>query len=227
MKKAENLIRKFMGQAIGDYNMIEPQDRILVGVSGGKDSLCLLNMLRQRQRFSPVKYEIFPVHFNENDENTKVIEQYFKDYGFEYVILPKKWVKKTKRGKKPCFNCSWERRTNLFKIARKLNCRKIALAHHKDDMIQTTLLNMFYAGDISTMVPSQEFFQGNIYIIRPLAYVEERFLEQYAKENNLPNLPFKCPHGEKSSRRLMKELIDQVAKDCPDVRTNIFRSCRL
>ncbi len=226
VKKNTQYIRRQMGRAIADYSMLNEQDRVLIAVSGGKDSLCLLEMLRQRQSFSPVKYEIFPVHFNVERTNAQILEKFFKKNNYSYRIVKKIEKTRKKQRKSPCFNCSWERRKRLFQIASELKCNKIALAHHMDDIIQTTLLNLFFMGQISTMGPSQELFGGECYIIRPLAYVREKSLEVYAKARKFPKMKVQCPYGKDSARKFVSDEIKRIEKKCPEVRKNIFRALK-
>ncbi len=227
MNKTAGFIRKKMGRAIGDYRMIESGDRILLAVSGGKDSLCLTHMLRERQKYSPVKYELFPVHFDTNARNCRVIKKYFKEHDIEIRIIkpPKERVLKNRK-KNPCFNCSWERRKFLFRAAEELKCGKIALAHHLDDIIQTTLMNICMMGQISTMVPKLNIFSGRTQIIRPLAYVPEKAIVDYARLRGFPVMPVKCRHSARSNRAFMANIIDQVEERSKDVRKNIFYSLK-
>lgn len=226
VRKNTQYIRKQMGRAITDYSMINERDRILIAVSGGKDSLCLLEMLKARQGFSPVKYEIFPVHFNEEEKNASMLEKYFKKNKYPYLIVKQIEKPRKKQRKSTCFNCSWERRKRLFQIAAELKCNKIAFAHHMDDIIQTTLMNLFFMGEISTMGPYQELFDGNCHIIRPLAYVPEKAISAYSKARGFPKMPAKCPYGKDSARKFIADEIKRIEKRSPEVRKNIFRALK-
>ncbi len=230
MSKREFFISKKVGRATTDYRMMKNKDRILVAVSGGKDSLALLKILKDRQAFVPINYELIAVHINLNDKNASVVRKYLKDNGYTFHIeKPKKKLDSKdpkKPNKNPCFWCSWIRRKALFRLAAKLKCRKIALAHHKDDIIQTQLLNLFFNGEISTMSPMQKMFGGELYLIRPLAYVEEYELARFAEECKFPKLPEKCPQIDITKRRYVKNLISEIRKECPDVKDKIFRSLK-
>jgi len=129
-------------------------------------------------------------------------------------------------GKTSCFWCSWNRRKALFEIADKLTCNKVALGHHKDDIVETTLMNIIYRGEVSTMNPKQELFDGKITIIRPLCYVEEKMTRAFAKENGFPGHSCSCPFGRDSRRRYIKDFITETGKSTPriNIRTNIFNS---
>jgi tRNA 2-thiocytidine biosynthesis protein TtcA len=154
----------------------------------------------------------------------KILEKYFVDNGYNYHIKKVNILKKTPREKMTCFWCSWNRRKALFEAANKLGCNKVALGHHKDDIIQTFLLNLVFQGEISTMSPKQELFGGKIVLIRPLAYVEEKGCERFAKENNFPLPHCSCPNAGKTQRDKVAKLIKQIEKMSPNFKTNIFRS---
>ncbi|MFH1202496.1 MAG: ATP-binding protein [Candidatus Omnitrophota bacterium] len=123
-----------------------------------------------------------------------------------------------------CFWCAWNRRKTIFEAAGRLKCNKVVLGHHKDDIIQTILLNLFFQGEISAMNPRQELFDGKLTIIRPLAYVEEGEIVNFAKEMNFPLPHCRCPNSDTSKRTMMKKIIKDIEKINPDVKTNIFRS---
>jgi tRNA 2-thiocytidine biosynthesis protein TtcA len=222
-------ISNLIGKAIGDYNLIEDNDRILVAVSGGKDSLTLLSLLKERQKWAPIKFEIFAAHIKTDFAcssciHNEVLEKFFKKLDVEHVFKEIKVLDKEK--KTTCFWCSWNRRKALFEIADQLKCNKIAFGHHKDDIVETTLLNLFFLGEFSTMNPYQEMFDGKIIIIRPLCYVEEFMTKKYAQENGLPNQLCKCPFGQDSKRKYVKGIIKDVEKKVPgmNIKTNIFKS---
>jgi len=219
-------LSKKVGKAIMDYKMLEDGDRILVAVSGGKDSMTLLKILEQRRSFVPIKYELIAVYVDMGNRPThnKTVEKYFRKSGYKYLIKKVDILKKTPREKITCFWCSWNRRKALFAAANKLGCNKIALGHHKDDIVQTFLLNLVFQGEISTMSPRQELFKGKIAIIRPLAYLEEQDTQRFAKENNFPVPNYRCPNRGKAQRGQVAKLIKQFEKMSPNFKTNIFRS---
>ena len=217
-----------IGKAIGDYNLIEDGDRILVAVSGGKDSLSLLKLLAQRQRWAPIKYDLIAMHVETDFKcagcvHTKKLKEFFEENNvkgrFEKIKVRGNGKKSTS-----CFWCSWNRRKALFFAADKFKCNKIAFGHHKDDIIETLLLNIFYHGEFAAMNPRQELFGGKIVIIRPLCYVEEENMRKFAKESGFPSQVCRCPNSDTSKRRMMKNMIKALQKDCEFVKTNIFRS---
>jgi len=222
----EYYISKRMGRAIIDYKMLSEGDRIAVAVSGGKDSLTLLRILNDRRKFVPIKYDVLAVHIDMGYPRScaKKLEKHFKKIGVKYHIEKVDVLKKTRKKDINCFWCSWNRRKALFEASDRLGCTKVALGHHKDDIIETILLNLFFQGEISAMAPKQELFKGKIVIIRPLAYVEERLIKRFAKEEKIPHETCVCPRSITSNRAKMGAIINQLKKACPDVKTNIFRS---
>lgn len=221
-------ISKHAGKAMMDYKMLSEGDKIAVAVSGGKDSLTLLNILNERKKFVPIKYELLAVHVDMGYpcQHPKILAEYFKKLGVEYHIEKIDILKGKSRKDISCFWCSWNRRKALFQVVDRFGCTKLALGHHKDDIIETTLLNLFFQGEISTMCPKQELFKGKIVIIRPLAYVEEELIRRFAKTLDFPHHKCACPNSVTSKRTKIKGIINDLAKVCPEVRTNIFRSVK-
>lgn len=221
-------ISKRVGRAIMDYKMFAEGDSIAVAVSGGKDSLTLLKILNDRRAFVPIKYDIVAVHIDLGYPRScaKTLEKHFKKLGIKYHIEKVDVLKKTKKKDINCFWCSWNRRKALFESADRLNCTKVALGHHKDDIIETILMNMFFHGEISAMAPKQELFKGKITLIRPLAYVEEDLIKRFVREEKFPTYDCTCPNSLSSNRTKIAAIIKDLRRTCPDVKTNIFRSIK-
>jgi tRNA 2-thiocytidine biosynthesis protein TtcA len=228
MEGLEFYISKRVGRAIIDYKMIEDGDKVAVAVSGGKDSLALLKILRDRQKFVPIKYDLLALHVDLGYPRSFScqLEKYFKKEGVKYHIVKSDDLKNTPKKDINCFWCSWNRRKHLFLTANKLGYNKIALGHHKDDIVETILMNMFFQGEISAMKPRQELFKGKIKIIRPLAYVEEAMIRKFASLEKLPHDTCVCPHSTISQRTKMEKIIKELERVCPEVKTNIFKSLR-
>ncbi len=225
----EREIRSLMGKAIHRYGLIEDGDRVLVGVSGGKDSLTLLHLLHERRKRVPIEYELIPVHIDLGfgSSRQETLRDFFETRGLSYHI------EKTQIGRlahsrenreNPCFLCSWERRKAVFQAAHRLRCNKIAFGHHKDDIIETFLLNLFYSAEISTMLPVQAIFKGKLSIIRPLALVEEKKIARFARETGLPVESSGCPSSGSTKRREIKELIASLESRNRRIKGNIFRA---
>jgi len=227
LTKTGQYISNRIGRAIESYDLIKDKDRILVAVSGGKDSLSLLRLLNERRKWAPVSYELIAVHVETDYKGgctakkgmlKKLFEKEGVKYRFEKIAILKDDRKVS------CFWCSWNRRKALFTLADKLKCTKVALGHHMDDIIETLMLNMFYHGEFAAMNPRQELFGGKIVIIRPLCFVEEKYLKRFAKECGFKAQVSTCPNSETSKRRLMKDMIKKLESGCEYVKKNIFRS---
>jgi len=216
---------------LADHGMIEPGDRVLVAVSGGKDSLSLLHLLKRHRLRTPFDFTLVPVHVDLGTCRSKVslLSDYFRQEGYIFRMV------ETQIGleicgsrdlpESCCFHCSRIRRKMIFDTARELGCRKVAFGHHMEDIIETCLINMFYAGNISTMLPRQELFQGAIVLIRPLAYCREDWLKTYAQHHHLPVREEPCMEGgPRSRRRRIKTLLGQLEEESPGLKRTLFRS---
>lgn len=229
IKQKEKLLLKKIGPAIRDYNMIQKGDRICIAVSGGRDSLSTLKILSSKTLRIALQYSIQALHIEtdyrcKNCTHKETIEDICKGLDVACHFGKADVVKNNKKETVNCFWCSWNKRKSIFKIAEKLNCNKIAFGHHKDDVIETTLLNLFYNGEIATMNPKQVLFGGKLTIIRPLCYVEKKEIVAFAKVLNFPSTLCACPYGDLSKRKFMRGIIEQVTKTSRVVKTNIFRA---
>lgn len=223
-------LKKWLEKAVMDYRMIEEGDRVLVGVSGGADSLALLDLLNTPMVFVP-EFSLTAVHidpgFDPDGIGYDTLECYLKAGGYRYVMEKSEigpLAHSDYNKKNPCFLCSRLRRKRIFEIAGEMGCNKVAFAHHQDDLIETLLINMFYGREISTMMPDQPIFGGAMHIIRPLAYLREGLVKKYSRECAFPVIESACPTGPVSRRKYVKDLLDQVEKDNKDVRANIFKA---
>jgi tRNA 2-thiocytidine biosynthesis protein TtcA len=225
----EKEIRSLMGKAIHRYGMIQDGDRILVGVSGGKDSLALLHLLHERRKRVPTDYTLIPVHIDlgfglsRHEPLREFFEARGLSYHFEQTHIGKLAHSRENR-ENPCFLCSLQRRKLIFQLADRFSCNKIAFGHHKDDIIETFLLNIFYSARIGTMLPTQTIFRGKMTLIRPLALIEEKKIERFAREMDLPFGPGGCPSSGKTKRSEIKELLAALERKNKRVKGNIFRS---
>jgi len=223
-------LKKWLEKAVMDYGMISAGDRVLVGVSGGLDSLSLLDLLNTPMVYVP-PFSLVAVNidcgFDQTYEGYDLLDGYLKEGGYDYVL------EKTDIGplshsdynrKNPCFLCSRLRRKRIFEIAAEKGCNKIAFAHHRDDIIETLLINLFYGREISTMVPNQTIFGGKLHIIRPLAYLREDLVKKYAKERGFPSIENGCPTSRTSRRSYIKGLIKKLEEENPQIRENIWKA---
>lgn len=225
----EHFIAKKVGKAINQYKMISSADKVLVGVSGGKDSLTLLKILMERKKWLPIDYQVKAIHvFTDYDKNPqrkkKLLEEFFEELGCEYVFKHIEIAKKNTRRREDCFWCAWNRRKVLFKTADELGFRKVALGHHKDDVVETIMMNLIYNGEISSINPVQVLFKGKINIIRPLILLEEKEIVRYTKLLGIETIKSECPRNNDSKRAVVKKLIYDLHKTNRDVKTNILRA---
>ncbi len=222
-------VSKKTGKAITDFNMIQDGDRIAVAVSGGKDSLSLMHVLRHRQRVSPVKFDFTAVHidFEFEDFDSQTLANYLQQQEFPYQIEKVDSLKGERWEDINCFWWSRNRRKALFQLADREGFTKLAFGHHMDDIVETIILNQFYRGEIGAMKPMVELFGGKIVIIRPLTYVRESAMVDLARELKIDSLgQSKCANDDTSHRMLIKNMLKDFEKINPMVVTNIFRSLR-
>jgi tRNA 2-thiocytidine biosynthesis protein TtcA len=222
-------VNRGISKAIHDYDMIANGDRIALGLSGGHDSLTLLWMLKERIRRIPIRYEIVPIYIDPGFEGGfgDLLKDCCSQWGIELRVEETRHgilAHSSENRENPCFLCSHLRRKRLFEIADELGCRKLALGHNKDDLIETLFLNICYAGEICTMVPSQIFFQGKFTVIRPLAFVDETIIRKFARENRFPVFINPCPTSKTSKRKEIKDMLNRLYQGNNNVKGNIFRA---
>lgn len=216
-----------MRKAIEDYNMIEEGDKIAVALSGGKDSITLLYGLKNLQIFYPKKFEIIAITVNPGFENfdTKVLEKIAKDVNVELVVVPsdiKEIVFDIRKEKNPCSLCANLRRGILNSVAKEHGCNKIALGHNEDDVLETFLLNMIYAGNLSTFAPVSYMDRSNMTLIRPLIYTPEKMTRSFIKRNNIEILQKVCPMDGTSKREYALDLLKGIELQYKHSRSNII-----
>lgn len=225
-------LNRTIGKAIHDYEMIREGDRILVGLSGGGDSLSLLWMLIDRKRRVRVPYEVFAVHLDlgfGGEPAGPVLQAFCRALGVPLRVEQTDFGRRghsPENRENPCFLCARLRRRRLFEIADELGCGTLALGHTQDDVIETLFINMFYAGEISTMRPAQSLFEGRFTLIRPLAYAGKGLVERFVREQRLPVVENPCPTSRTSRRQMVSRLLNGLYRDNPKIRGNIFRALR-
>jgi tRNA 2-thiocytidine biosynthesis protein TtcA len=231
MSRDEKHLLKKMGQAIHDFDLIQEGDRIMVAVSGGKDSLSLLRLLMRMQKRAPIHFTLVAVNLDQGQPNfpVQVLEDWFRGVGVEYRIVKKDTYSIVKRltqpGKTYCAVCSRLRRAILYSTAMELGATKIALGHHREDLIETLLLSAFYAGALKSMPAKLRSDDGRNTIIRPLVYCPESALAAYAQEQRLPILPCGlCESQENQQRKQIKKLIANLAVNHPAVPGNLLNA---
>jgi len=231
MSREEKHLLKKMGQAIHDFDLIQEGDHIMVAVSGGKDSLSLLRLLMHMQRHAPIHFTLVAVNLDQcqPDFQVHILEDWFRTVGVEYRIVKKDTYSIVKRltqpGKTYCAVCSRLRRAILYSTAMELGATKIALGHHREDLIETLLLSAFYAGALKSMPAKLRSDDGRNTIIRPLVYCPESALAAYAQEQRLPILPCGlCESQENRQREQIKKLITSLAANHPAVPGNLLNA---
>jgi tRNA 2-thiocytidine biosynthesis protein TtcA len=229
--KLEKKLCRLVGQAIGDFGMIEEGDKVMVCVSGGKDSYAMLDILMKLRERAPINFEIIAVNLDQKQPNfpAEILPNYLKSLGIQYHIEEQDTYSIVKRvipeGKTTCGLCSRLRRGILYRVADELGATKIALGHHRDDILETLMLNMFYAGKLKGMPPKLRSDDGKHIVIRPLAYVPEKLLERYAADMNFPIIPCDlCGSQPNLQRQVMKEMLREWEKKHPGRVENLFRS---
>jgi tRNA 2-thiocytidine biosynthesis protein TtcA len=220
---------RHVGRGINRFAMIGAGDRVLIGVSGGKDSLALSLALVERKKWVPVDYELFAVQiewkeYPMTDEEKASLDAFYKRLGIPFRRIPAEIAPASFHRKFSCYTCSRNRKRFLFNEAERLGATKVALGHHMDDIARTTLMNMFFHGEVSTMMPVQKFFGGKISVIRPLCEVRESEVSRLATRLALPTVPSRCPNADKNRRILMKEILRMASHVDKHAVSNVYSS---
>lgn len=221
-------IRKAVGKAINQHGLIDAGEKILVAMSGGKDSLVLLDTLTERLRYLPICYEVFAVHVSISNLPMKVDTNYLMEFchdrNVELFIRNIKIDMDFSEIKSYCFFCAWNRRKVLFDMVKELGCHRLALGHHMDDIIETLLMSMCMNGRISSMPIKLSMFDGEFSIIRPLCFISEKEIKRYCRLKGFKTEVDECPYARDSKRQVFKEIIHHLEKTSPRIRKNLFNS---
>ncbi len=231
INKLQKRLRRLVGQAIADYRMIEPGDRIMVCLSGGKDSYTLLDILLLLREAAPVEFELVAVNLDQKQPNfpAHVLPEYLKARGVPYHVIEQDTYSVVKRvipeGKTLCGLCSRLRRGALYRYAEENGFTKIALGHHRDDILETLFLNMFHGGTLKAMPPKLQSDDGQHIVIRPLAYCEEEDIAAWAEHRQFPIIPcLLCGSQEGAQRKQIKQMLRDWQRQHPGRVESIFRA---
>jgi len=229
--KLEKRLCRLAGQAIADFNMIEAGDRVMVCLSGGKDSYGLLDVLLKLRQRAPIDFDIVAVNLDQKHPGypAQVLPDYLKSLGIEFLIAQQDTYSVVKRlipeGKTMCSLCSRLRRGVLYRLAGELGATRIALGHHRDDILETFFLNLFFGGKLKAMPPKLGSDDGKHVVIRPLAYVKEKDLARYAEVRAFPIIPCDlCGSQDQLQRKQVKQLLRQWEREFPGRVETVFNS---
>lgn len=225
-EKLLSRIERRLMKGIVEYGLIEDGDRILVGLSGGKDSLGLTELLARRSHIWKPRFEVEAVHVAMTNigyrSDTEWLKHFCEEWGIPFHVREASFDASTDRRKSPCFLCSWNRRKALFTLAHEIGCNKIALGHHMDDILQTLLMNLTFQGAFSTMPPKLVMRKFDMTIIRPLCLVHESDLNELASLRQWPRQVKVCPYETQSGRTDIKGIFHQLEQLNPEARYSLW-----
>ena len=227
LRRLQSRLTKRFHKACADYGLIADGDHVLVGLSGGKDSLALVELLGKRAQIFVPRFRLTALHVRVRERaylsDMSALEKFCQAFGVSLLVKDTEITEKPARGEKdPCFLCAWYRRKVLFETAQELGCNKIALGHHKDDIVETLLMNLVFQGAFATMPPCLPMEKMPIQIIRPLCLIEEKDLVRYAELQAYPKQMRLCPFEKESSRAEVKQLLTTLERLNPNVRDSLW-----
>ena len=236
-RRLEHRLKERFVKAMATYHLIEDDDRILVGLSGGKDSLLLAELLANRAKIDHPRFSVEALHVRmENiqyETDTSYLQQFCDEQGVKLHLRTTRFeigeetvndARDARRQKQPCFLCSWMRRKEMFNLAQELGCNKIALGHHQDDMLHTALMNLTFQGRFDTMPARLKMHKMPLTIIRPLCLIEEADIKAYAEMKGYQKQKKICPYETNSYRTDIKRLYDEIEQISPEARYSIWRA---
>lgn len=227
--KVERRVERRLREAIATYGLLDDGDRVLVGVSGGKDSLCLLELLARRMRIHRPRFKVEAIHIRMENvsyaTSTDYLHSFAEQLGVPMHIVTTGFDANREGKRKPvCFLCSWYRRKAMFDKAQELGCNKLALGHHKDDIVHTALMNLFSQGRFATMPVRLTMRKMPLTIIRPLCLESESDLRIFAKNRNYQRQEKLCPYETASSRTAMRWMFEEAERINPDAKSSVWNA---
>ena len=234
LEKLQARITRRFHKACADYGLIADGDHILIGLSGGKDSLALVELLGRRAQIYVPRFRVTAVHVRVRERayvsEISYLERFCAEWQVPLVVCDTEIATPdgltaqeiARKQKDPCFLCAWYRRKALFDVAQELGCNKIAFGHHKDDIVETALMNLFFQGSFSTITPSLQLEKMPLRLIRPLCMIEEKDLVRYAALRGYEKQKRLCPFEKESSRSEVKRLIKQLESLNPHIRDSVW-----
>ncbi|MBR8536821.1 tRNA 2-thiocytidine biosynthesis protein TtcA [Carboxylicivirga sediminis] len=223
-------VRQTAGKAINQYQMIEADDKVMVAVSGGKDSLALLEILSNRRKGLPIDYELHAAHIITEDVPYQIdvdwLQSFCTELNVTLHLVTTRANLETAGKKKPCFACSRNRRKELFKLTHSLGIKTLAFGHHLDDAVETLVMNMAQHANISSIPASLNMFENKLKVIRPLTLLTNEEMKNYATLQGFQSLKRECPYEDHTIRLKARRIIDQMTSINPKARINIFNSMK-
>ena len=228
LQRLERHLAERMVKAMATFGLIDDDDRILVGLSGGKDSLCLLELLARRQRIQHPRFELGALHVRmaniHYESDTSYLQQFAARLGVELHVVTTSFDASTDTRKTPCFLCSWYRRKAMFDFAQAHGYNKIALGHHQDDILHTTLMGLMFQGQFGSMPAFLQMRKMPLALIRPLCMIAETKIREYAEMRHYEKQKKSCPYETSSHRTTAKTLFEEIESIHPEARANIWRA---
>ena len=228
LERLAHFLLKPFAQACKEFELLAEGDRIAVAVSGGKDSVTMLDLLLRYRERVPFSYEVVALHVVGTEaglpDSTGVLAPWFQELGVDYHFASLE-LPPDEPLPMDCFRCSWNRRKTIFLAADALGCNKVALGHHADDAAVTTLLNLLLAGRMETLEPKVSFFDGQIIVIRPLIHTEAKEIARYAREAGFPSAP-PCPYESDTNRQKIEMFLRSFGRQQAQIRANLWRLAR-
>ena len=230
-KRRKVLLRQ-VKKSVGMFELFEKGDRIIIGVSGGCDSLIMTEILADKSSWWSGSVEFFPAHidpgFSVDEKRISALSKRIGNLGYDLEIVRAHNIARTALGEdkpqNPCFICSRMRRKALLETAEKLKANKVALGHHREDVLETFLINLFWGREIAAMNPNQELFKGKYHIVRPIFLARESQIKKYAEIISLPDYSPDCPVAGKTKRDYVKKLLTRLERENPGLKRNMFRA---